>query len=100
MGISRQQINVKIYTQPTLGGRSNFEYAIESGSLLLRFGKMTTFLKIKQELINEVKIRVVDQKYSKITSFYNKPKWQDCPNNRISVYIACLIINNKFNKNE
>ncbi len=100
MGISREQINVKTYMQSTLSGSSNFEYAIKSRSLLLGFGKMTTFLKIKQELINEVKIRVVDQKYSKITSFYNKPKWQDCPNNRISVYIACLIINNKFNKNE
>jgi hypothetical protein len=51
VGISRRQINVKIHTQPTLGGRSNFEYAIESENLLLRFGKMTTFLKIKQELL-------------------------------------------------
>jgi hypothetical protein len=30
------------------------------------------------------------------SSLYNKPKWEKCPNNNISVYVACLLIHNKI----
>ena len=103
MGILRDKISTPIFTQATLGGRSGFDYAIENGKLLLRFGRMNYFLIVKNEIIDAVQERVNQLKESKkgicntTTSLYNKPKWQECPNNRVSVYVACLLINNKLN---
>lgn len=51
MKIRRENIISKIYTQPTLGGRSEFEYAVENGKLLLRFGKMVNFLEANKEWV-------------------------------------------------
>lgn len=102
MAIKRQDIFSIIYTQTTLGGRSKFEYTIENGSLLLRFGKMTTFLKVKEDYIKKVSKRIEclikdkNSKYRTQTSLYNKNKWDDCPNNRTCPYVACLIINQKI----
>lgn len=47
MAIKRVNITAPIYNQRTLGGRSEFEYALENGKLLLRFGRMTNFLEVK-----------------------------------------------------
>lgn len=102
MGISKDKIIAPIYTHPTLGGRSQFDYAFENNNLFLRFGKMNYFLSVKNEIIETVKDRVNLMKkinkecYKTKTSLYNQPKWQECPNNRFSVYVACLIINNKL----
>lgn len=101
MKIRRENIISKIYTQPTLGGRSEFEYAIENGKLLLRFGRMTTFLVVKKDYIVKVKNRIdhlkdKNPKYKTQTSLYNKKLWKECPNNRTCPYVACLIINQKI----
>jgi hypothetical protein len=103
MGILRDKITTPIFTQATLGGRSEFEYSIENGKLLLRFGKMNYFLIVKKEIIDVVEERVNQLKESEkgicntTTSLYNQPKWRECPNNRFSVYVACLLIKNKLN---
>jgi hypothetical protein len=85
-----------------LGGRSEFEYVIEKGKLLLRFGKMVNFLDVKEDWVIDVKERIQKlkkeehPKYKTQTSLYNKNKWDKCPNNIICPYVACLIINQKY----
>jgi hypothetical protein len=101
MSKKREDITTTIYTQSTLGGRSEFNYAIENGKLLLRFGKMTTFLEVKEDWISKVNKRILNlkndtPKYKTQTSLYNKKIWHECPNNRICPYVACLIINQKY----
>lgn len=102
MAINRENITAPIYNQRTLGGRSEFEYALENGKLLLRFGRMTTFLVVKEDYLQKVKDRIKklkkdeNPKYKTQTSLYNKKIWQDCPNNRTCPYVACLIINKKI----
>ncbi|MEY2738335.1 MAG: hypothetical protein RL259_244 [Bacteroidota bacterium] len=58
MAIKRENITASIYNQPTLGGRSEFEYTIEKGKLLLRFGSMVNFLEAKEDWVNDVKERI------------------------------------------
>jgi len=100
--ISKDKITTKIFTQITLGGRSEFDYTVENGKLFLRFGKMSYFLRVKNEIIDAVQERINQlkktekEKYTTTTSLYNKPKWQECPNNRFCVYVACLLINKKL----
>lgn len=102
MGITKDNIVSPIFTSRTLGGKSEFDYAFENGSLLVRFGKMNYFLIVKNEIIVAVKERIILMEkiqkdiYKIRTSLYNQPKWQECPNNRISVYVACLLIHNKI----
>lgn len=102
MGILRDKITTKIFTQTTLGGRSEFDYTVENGKLFLRFGKMSYFLIVKKEIIDAIQERINQLKktekniYKITSSLYNKPKWKDCPHNRFSVYVASLIINNKI----
>jgi hypothetical protein len=101
MGIKRENITATIHNQATLGGRSEFEYAIEKGKLLLRFGKMINFLKVKEDYLQKVKDRIyelkdINSKYKTQTSLYNKKIWHKCPNNRTCPYVACLIINQKM----
>lgn len=102
MAINRENITTPIYNQRTLGGRSEFEYALEKGKLLLRFGRMTTFLVVKEDYLQKVKDRIKklkkdeNPKYKTQTSLYNKKIWHDCPNNRTCPYVACLIINQKI----
>ena len=96
MAIKRENITAPIYNQITLGGRSEFEYALENGKLLLRFGRMTTFLEVKSDWIQMVHKRIQKTNFSTMTSNYNKDKWFECPNNRTCPYVACLIINQKI----
>lgn len=102
MEISRDKIITPIFTNSTLGGKSSFDYTFVNDSLFIRFGKMTYFIKVKDEIIEAIKIRILELKitnkddYKTITSLYNKPKWENCPNNKISVYVACLLIHNKI----
>lgn len=101
MTIERENIKTSIYKQPTLGGRSEFEYAVEKGKLLLRFGRMINFLEVKEDWIINVKDRIEElkdknPKYKTQTSLYNKKIWLQCPNNRTCPYVACLIINQKL----
>lgn len=99
---TKENIPVPIFNHLTLGKRSSFDYAIENGVLLLRFGKMKYFLPIKDKIISSVNVRINQVKktdkeiYTFRTSLYNQPKWHECPNNKISVYVACLLINNKI----
>lgn len=100
--LSKDKITTKIFTQITLGGRSEFDYTVENGKLFLRFGKMNYFLVVKKEIIDAVQERIDQLKdsdketYKQTTSLYNKPKWEECPNNRFCVYVACLLIHNKI----
>lgn len=99
---TKENISAPIYTHLTLGKRSSFDYAIENGVLLLRFGKMNYFLPVKNEIITSVKERINQVKktdkeiYLFRTSLYNQHKWNKCPNNKISPYVACLLINIKI----
>lgn len=99
---TKENITAPIFTYLTLGKRSSFDYAIENGVLLIRFGKMNYFLAVKNEIVESVKERInqvnkTDKEiYTFRTSLYNQPKWQECPNNKISVYVACLLIHNKI----
>jgi len=103
MKILRKNILSTIHNHKTLGGRSDFEYALEKGHLLIRFGKMTNFLSVKEDWIQKVYERIIKLKENKIpkyntqTSLYNKKIWSECPNNRVCPYVACLIINKKIN---
>ena len=60
---------------------------------------MNYFLIVKNEIIDAVQERIDQLKksekeiYTTKTSLYNKPKWQECPNNRFCVYVARLLIN-------
>lgn len=102
MAIKKENIISKIHKQSTLGGRSEFEYALENGKLLLRFGRMIDFLVVKEDYLKKVKDRIKklkkdkNPKYKTQTSLYNKKIWHDCPNNRTCPYVACLIINQKI----
>lgn len=101
MKIKRENIIAMVNKQTTLGGRSEFEYAIENGKLLLRFGKMIDFFEVKKDYIVKVKNRIdhlkdKNPKYKTQTSLYNKKLWKECPNNRTCPYVACLIINQKI----
>ena len=99
---TKENISASIFNHLTLGKRSSFDYAIENGILLIRFGKMNYFLPIKDEIISSVNVRINQVKktdkeiYTFRTSLFNQPKWHECPNNKISVYVACLLINNKI----
>lgn len=99
---TKDTISAPIFTHLTLGKRSSFDYAIENGVLLLRFGKMKYFLAVKNQIITSVKERINQVKktdkeiYTFRTSLYNQPKWQECPNNKFSVYVACLLIHHKI----
>jgi hypothetical protein len=99
---TKKTISAPIFTHLTLGKRSSFDYAIENGVLLFRFGKMNYFLAVKNEIISSVKERINQVKktdtelYTFRTSLYNQPKWHECPNNRFSVYVACLLLHNKI----
>ena len=99
---TKDTISAPIFTHLTLGKRSFFDYAIENGVLLLRFGKMKYFLAVKNQIITSVKERINQVKktdkeiYTFRTSLYNQPKWQECPNNKFSVYVACLLIHDKI----
>lgn len=99
---TKENISAPIFTHLTLGKKSSFDYAVENSVLLLRFGKMNYFLPVKNEIITSVKERINQVKktdkeiYTFRTSLYNQPKWQECPNNKFSVYVACLLIHNKI----
>ena len=56
MKILRENILSLIHNHKTLGGRSNFEYALEKGQLYIRFGKMTNFLSVKDDWIKKIKL--------------------------------------------
>ncbi|BDB56458.1 hypothetical protein [Flavobacterium ammonificans] len=99
---TKETISAPIFTHLTLGKRSSFDYAIENGVLLLRFGKMNYFLAVKNESVESVKERINQVKktdkeiYHFRSSLYNQPKSQECPNNKFSVYVACLLIHHKI----
>ena len=99
---TKENISAPIFTHLTLGKKSSFDYAVENGVLLLRFGKMKYFLAVKNQIITSVKERINQVKktdkeiYHFRTSLYNQPKWQECPNNKFSVYVACLLIHHKI----
>jgi hypothetical protein len=78
----------------TLGKRSSFEYYYKKKKLFIRFGKSKNFIEVPFTLIELVKQRVESAKdFEKLkTSYYNQPNWKECTNNRMSPYIACLII--------
>ena len=98
MAIKRENIKTPIYTQATLGGRSEFEYSVENGKLLLRFGRMVNFLEANEEWVLKVRDRIQKlkddehPKYKTQTSLYNKKIWEECPNNRTCPYLAKLVL--------
>ena len=102
MFIERNNIKSTIYEHKTLGLKSSFEYTQSENQLFIRFGRMNKFLLVKNEIIEKIYGRVNylkkegEKLYKTKASLYNKPNWNECPNNRISVYVACLIINNKL----
>jgi hypothetical protein len=84
-------------TVPTIGGRSSFDYLFEEDNLYIRFGKMIRPLRIKDNLIQKVRERVNENPEPiKKASHYNQKKWPECNNNRISPYIAQLILLGKI----
>ena len=87
---------MKLSSISTIGSRSTFEYSFEEGMLHIRFGKLKHPIRVNQGHIESVKIQVVNCKKEPIqrASFYNKPFWDECPNNRLSPYIAQLVLLN------
>ncbi len=81
-------------TIETIGKKSTFKYEKQGLHLHILFGNSIKPYFINPELIQEVRKRVsespIQLKYK--ASNYNKPNWQECPNNRICPYIAQLII--------
>lgn len=85
---------MNLSTIPTIGGRSTFDYSFEKNVLYIRFGKSKNAIKVKDSDIKLVKEQVLKYKKEPIqrASFYNKPTWGNCPNNRLCPYIAQLVI--------
>jgi hypothetical protein len=95
------EIMSRIFAIKTLGKRSCFEYYFDQEKLFklhIRFGKNNNFIEVPTDVIIAVKDRVKSGTDIErvLTSFYNKPKWYKCPDNRTSPYVASLIINNKL----
>jgi len=78
----------------TLGKRSSLEYYLVEKKTFIRFGKSKNFIEVPSTLIENVKQRVEGANdFEKLkTSYYNQPNWKECTNNKMSPYIACLII--------
>lgn len=89
---------MKLSTIPTIGARSTFDYSFEKNILHIRFGRSKNPIKVKDSDIKLVKEQVLKYKKEPIqrASFYNKPTWEDCPNNRLCPYIAQLVILGKI----
>lgn len=51
---TKENLSAPIFNHLTLGQKSSFDYAIENGVLLLRFGKMNYLLPVKDEIISSV----------------------------------------------
>ena len=85
-------------TVPTIGGRSYFDYIIKENNVFVRFGRIKKPIKVKNETVELVKKQVNDliKKPVQRASFYNKKYWNGCPNNRISPYVAQLILLGKI----
>ena len=78
----------------TLGGRSTFLYSINNEILYIQFGEMQNPIIVQNDVIERVRERINNSKESDImmTSNYNQPKWEDCPNNLVCPYVATLIL--------
>ena len=84
----------------TLGGRKTVIFGKDKDGNYVKAGNFT--YRITEELIDLVTLRYLELKKSgKVnllghsahlsTSQYNKPKWDDCPNNRACPYIAAAL---------
>jgi hypothetical protein len=89
---------MKLSTIPTIGGRSTFDYYFENNVLYIRFGISKNAIEAKDSDVKLVKEQVLKYKKEPIqrASFYNKPTWEECPNNRLCPYIAQLVIIGKI----
>ncbi len=88
----------EILTTKTLGKRASFEYYFDQEKLCIRYGKQIDFTSVSKKIIKETSDRIKEAKRKeiKMTSFYSQPKWDNCPNNVLCPYVACLIINQKI----
>ncbi len=84
----------RLLTIPTMGGRSRFDYSFEKNVLQIRFGKLKNPISVKASLVQSVKRQVRNCRKEPIqkAKFYNKPYWDECPNNMVSPYVAQLVI--------
>ena len=78
----------------TLGGRSTFLYSINDGILSIQFGKMQNPIIVQNDIIERVRERINNSNENDIlmTTNYNRPGWEDCPNNRVCPYVAKLVL--------
>jgi len=78
----------------TLGGRSTFLYSRNDGILSIQFGEMKEPTVVQEDIIKIVKERINNSIDPDImmTSNYNQPRWEDCPNNLVCPYVAKLIL--------
>jgi len=78
----------------TLGGRSTFLYSINDGILSIQFGEMPNPIIVQNDIIERVRERINKsiEPDLMMTSNYNQPKWEDCPNNLVCPYVAKLLI--------
>lgn len=88
----------------TLGGRKTVIFGKDKDGNYVKAGNFT--YRITEELIDLVTLRYLELKKSgqvnrfgnpahMSTSQYNKPKWNECPNNRACPYIAAALKNVK-----
>lgn len=85
----------------TLGGRSRIMFGMDLRGLYCRTKKgnrlslsrelIEETLKHYQSLKNQKKLKGQNKAAHLMTSHYNRPKWENCPNNRACPYIAALI---------
>lgn len=82
----------------TMGGRSAFQFKLnDRNELYIQFGRMIKPIKIKGEIIEQVRKRVnVNSEAIKGASYYNQKRWLECKDNRASPYIAQLILLGKI----
>jgi hypothetical protein len=92
----------EIFTIKTLREQSSFKYYFDEEKLFIHYGKQKGFTSISKKIIKATSDRIKEAKGKeiKMTSFYSQPKWDNCPNNILCPYVACLIINQKIKKNE
>lgn len=85
-----------IFTTKTLGQEASFEYYFDQEKLFIQFGKQKGFTSVSKKIIKATSDRIKEAKDKeiKMTSFYSQPKWDNCPNNVLCPYVACLIVNN------
>jgi len=79
-------------TMDTLGGNSSFSVESYGNNIIIKTSSGYQY-KVGEGIVNDVVRRYeslpLNQKH--MASYYVRPRWPNCPNNRVSPYIARIL---------